>query len=333
MKGLFSTATCWAADDVLASKKRASVNLRVAAVIPTLNPGQALDALLDRLAQQNRPPDHVRIIDSQSTDGSVDRARGRGVEVVDIDRSTFNHGGAREQARLGLDADVVVYMTQDALPANADAIGELIAAFSDDTVAITYGRQLPHPGAGPFGAHTRLFNYPAASETRSLDDVAQRGIKACFASDSFCAYRANVLAAVGGFPTPIIVGEDMLVAARMLQAGHRLRYQASAQVHHSHDYTLTQDFGRYFDIGAGHAHQRWLIDAFGEPGGEGQRLILSELRYLWRNGFVHRLPEAFVRVLVRYAGYKAGRQAFRLPISVRRHLSSSPWVWAQIKTK
>jgi rhamnosyltransferase len=318
---------------VLTAGGLSSGTVRVAAVIPTLNPGRDLDGLLDSLAQQRRPPDRIRLIDSQSTDGSMKRARRCGIEVVEIDRSTFNHGGAREQARLGLNADIVVYMTQDALPANGDAIGELIAAFSDGTVAMAYGRQLPHPDAGPFGAHAREFNYPAISETRSLDDMARRGIKACFASDSFCAYRADVLAAVGGFPTPIIVGEDMLVAAKILQAGHRLRYQASAQVYHSHDYTLKQDFSRYFDIGASHAHQRWLVDAFGEPSGEGRRLVLSELRYLWRTGFVHRLPEAFVRVLVRYAGYKVGRQAFRLPMSVRRRLSGLPWVWAQLEAK
>jgi rhamnosyltransferase len=71
--------------------------------------------------------------------------------------------------------------------------------------------------------------------------------------------------AVAGFPEKLILGEDMVVAARMLQAGWSVAYVSDAQVYHSHGYTIAQEFKRYFDIGVMHQDQAWILQEFGKP--------------------------------------------------------------------
>ena len=139
--------------------------------------------------------------------------------------------------------DALIVMTQDAIPATAETFANLISELQLEPLnGVAYGRQLPHPGAGVLGAQSRHFNYPAASRTKRLDDAAQLGIKTCFSSDSFSVYRRSALSAVGGFPQDVIGSEDAYVAARMLLAGYQVRYAASAQVYHSHDYRLLEEF-------------------------------------------------------------------------------------------
>ena len=100
--------------------------------------------------------------------------RAAGFEVRTIRRQEFDHGGTRQLAADALedDADVIVFLTQDAIPADATAVASLLGAFADASVAAAYGRQLPHAGAGVAGAHARRFNYPAESRVKALGDSA-----------------------------------------------------------------------------------------------------------------------------------------------------------------
>ncbi|MHB8117027.1 MAG: glycosyltransferase [Acidithiobacillus ferrivorans] len=138
------------------------------------------------------------------------------------------------------DFDMLVYMMQDGIQASPDGLENLVSAFSDPEVGVAYGRQLPRDGASPVEAHTRLFNYLEQSNKRTLADKSKLGIKAAFTSNSFAAYRTKAVFDVGGFPSKLILGEDMVVAARMLLAGWSVAYVADAQVYHSHGYTVLQ---------------------------------------------------------------------------------------------
>jgi rhamnosyltransferase len=189
-----------------------------------------------------------------------------------------------------------------------------------------YGRQLPRPGAGPFEAHARLFNYPDRSEVRSMEDAKRLGIKACFFSDSFAAYRLDALEQVGGFPERAIVGEDVIVAAKLLKAGWKIAYVADACVYHSHDLTPLQEMRRYFDIGVFHARESWILREFGKPEGEGLRFLRSELRYLWQHA-PWRIPESFLRAALKYFGYRLGRAERWLPLGLKRWLSLQKHFW------
>ena len=304
-----------------------SQNEHIALVIPTLNAGRHLDRLVPALRSQTLQPDQFLVIDSGSRDGTPDVLAQAGATVEGIAPETFDHGGTRQMAVEMLpEAEVVIFLTQDAVPADREALANLIRPFAEPTVGVTYGRQLPQPGAGPLASHARLFNYPEQSHVRSLADVPRFGVKTAFCSNSFAAYRRRALLDAGGFPAPSVLSEDMLAVAALLEAGWTIQYVADARVHHSHDYTAAQQFRRYFDIGVLHATSWDRLVQFGTPEGEGWRFLRSEMTYLAerRPGLI---PSAMWHTLCKYAAYRLGRLQSWLPLDVKRKLSMNPRYW------
>ena len=207
--------------------------MRCALVIPTRNAGAHLDRLLPAWPRNggSRTASWWWTAAPATTRWSAS-AFGARVEV--IEPASFNHGGTRRWASQQVEADALIYLTQDAIPASPDSFANLLdELYAEADIGVAYGRQLPHPGAGLLGAQARRFNYPPESRSKRLADASELGIKTCFSSDSFSAYRSDALAAVGGFPEDVIGSEDAYVAARLLQAGYAVRYAASAEVYHS----------------------------------------------------------------------------------------------------
>lgn len=301
-----------------------------AVVIPTLNGGQRFIKLMDSIQKQVFCPQHVIVIDSSSTDGTVDVASRYRCKVLVINREDFNHGATRQMAvELSKDADILVYLTQDAVLADENALSNLLLCFKNTEVGAAYGRQLPHVNSGPIGAFARIFNYPSASRLKSLSDSEELGIKTAFISNSFAAYRRDALMAVGGFPANTILSEDTYVAAKMLLAGWKVQYCAEAKVYHSHDYDFISEFRRYFDIGVFHAREKWIRESFGRAEGEGLRYVMAEARYLWRNGYAYLLPSALLRTILKYAGYRLGMMEHLLPLAWKKHLSMNKGYWCK----
>ena len=302
--------------------------MRVALIIPTRNAGAHLDRLLPALAMQTLQPDEFLVVDSASRDDTVARFRGAGARVEVIDPSQFNHGGTRRWASEQVDADALIYLTQDAIPADAGTFANIIADLHGEAdIGVAYGRQLPHPDAGLLGAQSRRFNYPPQSRTKRMSDAPELGIKTCFSSDSFSAYRRDARVAVGGFPEDVIGSEDAYVAARMLLGGYAVRYAATAEVYHSHDYSVLEEFRRYFDIGVFYGRERWIRQAFGSAGGEGMRYVKAEMAALRAAGCLYRLPEVFLRSAMKLAGYRLGQVEMSLPSTLKRRVSMFSGYW------
>lgn len=299
----------------------------VAVIVPTFNGGTVWLDCIDTLKVQSPARNHVLVIDSGSRDGTLEAALAAGFEVIPIDKDNFDHGGTRQSAveRFGR-AEILVFLTQDAVLARSNSLENLLKVFADSSVGMAYGRQLPRREAGPIEAHARLLNYPAIGEIRSYEDRARLGLKAAFCSNSFAAYRRSALLAVGGFPSRTIHAEDMIVAARMLRMGWKIAYAADAMVHHSHKYSTIEEFRRYFDTGVLHAREAWLLDDFGKPEGEGGRFIRSELTHLVR--YAPRLiPLAAVKTVAKYAGYRLGKLERHIPKQLKVRLSMHKGFW------
>ncbi len=302
--------------------------MRTALIIPTRNAGPYLDQLLPALTRQTLQPDEFLVVDSQSTDNTVERLRAAGARVEVIAAKTFNHGGTRRWASQQVNADILIYLTQDAIPHDTLTFARIKEELlSSADIGMAYGRQLPHPQAGLLATHARHFNYPAQSRTKRLSDAAELGIKTCFSSDSFAAYRHSALLAVGGFPQDVIGSEDAYVAARLLLSGYAVRYAASACVEHSHDYHLLEEFRRYFDIGTFYGREAWIGTAFGQAGGEGKRFVLAELHALREAKALHRAPEVLLRSMLKLLGYRLGKAEKLLCPALKQRLSMFPGYW------
>jgi len=301
---------------------------RLCLIIPTYNPAPYLDRLIQSVEEQTLRPDEIVIVDSSSSDGSAERLRKWADRFISIDPATFDHGGTRRLAAAAASGDILLFLTQDALPATQDAFERLVAFLeSDPKMGAAYGRQIPYDETNLFGKHLRLFNYPETSCVKSLEDADRYGIKTPFLSDSFAAYKKEALAGVGSFGKKLIACEDLEVGARLLKAGYTIGYCAEAAVYHSHSYSVKEEFMRYFDIGVFHAEHPHIRKEFAAAEGEGGRYVRSELAYLLRHKAFWLLPHFFVRNLAKYAGYKLGLSYKKLPRSLARRLSMHKSWW------
>lgn len=284
----------------------------VSIIIPTYNAQKYLAKLLDKVKAQSIKDFELIIMDSSSQDQTVELAKQYTDKVTVIPQHEFSHGGTRTKAAKTAKGDILVYMTQDALPFDEKSLEKLTAVFEDEKVAAAYGRQLPYPNEKLFGQHLRLFNYGDESYKRTYADKETFGIKTAFLSDSFAAYRRDALEEIGWFKEDLNFGEDMHAGARLLKAGYTLAYVADAKVYHSHSYTLSQEFWRYFETGKFHQQEHWLLDEFGKPEGEGMRFVKSEWNFLIQKKRYHLLALSLVRNAVKLLGYKFGKSLYKM---------------------
>lgn len=269
----------------------------------------------------------VLVVNSSSNDGTVELAKQFGAEVLIIPRQEFNHGATRELARHHLGTDIVVMMTPDAYATSPEMLANLVAPIQSGAASVAYARQIPHKGANFFEAFPRIYNYPDRSHIRGLDDVKNYGSFLFFCSDTCAAWKNSALNEIGGFP-PVLTAEDTVATAKLLRHGHRIAYVSEAVVHHSHHYTLAQEFKRYFDTGyCRRSMQALMLGQRDEA--HGKMFVLAMLRSLWTHKpFL--LPYGAAQVLAKYAGYKIGIHGHRLPPFFRRALSSQDYFWTSV---
>ncbi|EGT0626435.1 TPA: glycosyltransferase family 2 protein [Citrobacter freundii] len=296
-------------------------------IVPTYNAGERWKEWFVALGKQTIHPSELIIIDSSSVDQTREIASEFGCKIIKIPSSEFNHGGSRNRALSHAnDTNLVVYLTQDAILDNDDALAQMIAMFHDPDVAAVCGRQIPHYDANPLAVHARKFNYSSDSQIKSHVDIKTFGIKTVFMSNSFAAYRRSVFEELGGFPEHTILAEDMFMAAKMIQAGYKVAYCAEAVVRHSHNYTPREEFQRYFDTGVFHACTPWIQRDFGGAGGEGLRFVKSEMRFLLKESPLW-IPKALLTTFAKLLGYKLGKRWQSLPLPLCRTLSMYKSYW------
>lgn len=280
----------------------------VAIVILTYNAGEKFIKCAEMISKQSANIEQVLVIDSSSKDSTVQICRDFGFTVEVINMKEFGHGRTRQYALEKVNTNIVVFMTQDALLVDDLAVENLVEYLeSDKEIGAVYGRQLPCLNTGVIGSFARINNYPDNSFINVFADRKKKGIKTAFLSDSFAAYKKDILIEIGGFPKHVTFAEDMYVAAKMLMAGYKTAYCSEAQVFHSHDYNLSEEYDRCVEIGRFHKQEQWLFDTFGKAEGEGLKFVINEARYLLANGKWYYLPIAFAHNVAKFVGYKVGK--------------------------
>ncbi len=303
----------------------------ISVIIPILRTGKELHDLLARLRRQTVRSEII-IVDSSLSDEAPVVAASFGAMLMKVKKGEFDHGGTRNLAAEEASGDIVIFLTQDALPFDDRSIENLSRPFFDDeAVGAAYGRQVPYPDASPFAAHLRLFNYPETSCLRSISDKEKFKIKTPFLSNAFSAYRKKALLEIGGFKGRMILGEDTYAGAKLLMAGYKIAYAAGAAVYHSHNYTAFQEFKRYFDIGVFHKDEEWILHEFGRAEGEGMAYVRSAAGYLVGRGEYLLLPELAIRTALKFAGYNLGRKHHKLPLSLIKKISMHRDWWVEKK--
>ncbi len=286
------------------------MSFKVGVVIPTLNASHHLKRCLSPLIKSPLNPS-LLVIDSSSSDDTVEVARELGARVEIIPQKNFNHGLTREMGRKLLDVDIVLMMTPDAYPEDETLVEKLVAPIIDGAADISYARQKPHQGASFFGAFPREFNYPNQGNIRGEEDREKYGALLYFCSDSCAAYRMEALDRIGGFSS-VLLGEDTVATAKILQNGGKIAYVAEAIVYHSHDYSLVQEFKRYFDTGLARAEYEALIKSCGSDQNRGKALVKALFRKVVKEK-PHLIPYAFLNSGAKWLGYQLGQKSKSAP--------------------
>lgn len=304
-------------------KKIRSVDI----LIPTYRPGPELTQLLRRLAEQHYPIHQVRIVNTEEGcwDPEFEKAY-PGCRVTHIAREDFDHGGTRHQMAEESQAEILIFMTQDALPADWDLVGNLVAAFDTEGVRAAYARQLARSDCSFLETYTRDFNYPSVSRVKTREDLPNLGIKTFFCSNVCAAYDRRTYLELGGFCRHTIFNEDMIFAGGLILAGYSIAYEARARVIHSHNYSGRQQFHRNFDLAVSQADHPEIFESYPSEG-EGIRLVKQTAAYACRKGRPWLLFPLFWQSACKYAGYFLGKRYRRLPGWLIARCTMSPAYW------
>ena len=302
--------------------------MSLSVIIPTLQAGQQLQRLLSSLAGQSTPPEEIIVVDSSSTDETVEIARGNGCKVHLLNRDEFRHGRTRNLGAGFAQGSCLVFITQDALPVDAIFLEELVRPLLEGQASAATARQIAYPEANPIEQFSRAFNYPEKSHVRTLHDLPRLGIKTYFFSNTASAFDRNIFESSGGFSEEVIVDEDLELCARLLHNGFAVAYQAEAKVYHSHDYSPAQLFRRYFDIGVFFSQAgSTILNAPTQS--EGTRFLIAATRRLIATHSWRWIPRLFMESGVKLIAFQLGIHHRRLPARSRRSLSGQAYFWEQ----
>lgn len=274
--------------------------------IPTLNAGSSWKSVLKRINAQTVAPVQKLVIDSGSNDGTVALAMEYGFDVSSIDPQSFTHGLVRKIAvRKMQQCDYILFLTQDVLLAE-DSCEKLVQVLMRDSkVAIAYGRQIsPKNTANILEIKEREVNYPSVSRKQSLANKKELGIKVAFNSDAFSMYNCEAVKQIGDFPEQVEFAEDIYMAAKAVDNGYSVYYCAQSVAYHSNHLGIRGLFKRYQHIGQFHKENAWIQKKFGNNEGDGVKLVLEEIKFLFERHLWYLIPYSIFRNGVKYLGYK-----------------------------
>ena len=328
---------------------------KVDVIIPVYKPGDEFKNTLKRLVKQTVAINKLILIQTVPDDfaGEIlkvnfdvdfdeDSKSNKNFHVPElvihaVNQSEFDHGKTRNFGASYSDADYILFMTQDAIPADKHLIENLLKTFdgasdgdSSSRIngsgkvinAISYARQLPRKEADIVEELTRLHNYPKESRVKTAADLENMGIKTYFCSDVCAMYDKKIFDELDGFVYPTIFNEDMIMASKVMDEGYSVTYAADAKVIHSHSYTCMQQLRRNFDLGISQKMYSEVFDRVSsekEGAGYAKKVVFT----LLKKGLVFKAFYFCMQCGFKLVGYTLGKNYDRLPKPLILSLTSN----------
>lgn len=206
--------------------------VKASLVIRTLNEARYLSDLLQAVARQQLCGVTMEtvVIDSGSSDGTLDIARKHGCMLTHIRREEFSFGRSLNRGCDCATGDILVFISGHCVPTDELWLQRLCQPIIDGTVQYTYGRQIGGPQSR--FSECRIFEkyYPMQSR------LPQQGF---FCNNANSALSRNAWER-HRFDEDLTGLEDMELGKRLVAAGGKVGYVAEACVYHHHHETWAQ---------------------------------------------------------------------------------------------
>ena len=288
----------------------------ISVVIPTLNAGRAFGTVLHRIMGQGCQPAEILCADGGSSDGTrhiisqFPLAR-----LVEIEAAP---GPATWNRAIGeATGEIVVFLSQDAVPADGDWLSRLTTPFEDRSVAGVYGRQEAPIGGDPihaFRLHQRFCHEAHIRRIRIGDQVRYKSLPFSIENG---AIRRSVWRGIH-FNEHLPLGADRVWARQAVLASCSIAYAPQAVVIRQSTSTLTATYRLALLTGYTDAQ-------FGDGGGTlwpDSRHFTRRAAWALLKGFAWgRLPYLALEDAVQRYAYRLGRRLDRISPAVRRRIA------------
>lgn len=205
--------------------------------------------------QKTRNSVEIIVIDSGSKDGTVEFVKKqKDIRLHEIPNSEFGHGKTRQLGAELAQGDFVVFLTQDATPANDLWLQELVDNFMDADVVGVCSRVIPRESAcllkkievnNDLSGRTKkiVAKIEDKNEFDKLSFSEKRAQYYFFNDVSSCVRRSYAIEK----PFPDVpFAEDVEFAKIALRNGKKIVFEPSSVVCHSHDYAMKQTYKRNY---------------------------------------------------------------------------------------
>ena len=228
--------------------------IEVSIAIATYNGGEDFIECLQMVFEQKvKFPFEVIVIDSGSTDGTLDFLKGYPIRLKQISPKEFNHGLTRNMGIELAQGRFVVLITQDAIPADRYWLENILENFQDELVAGVYCRQIPREDADVL-TKRQLNNWLTGKQSRAINFIENweaynilepmKKLMLCTFDDVCSCIRKSVWEKIPYAET--YFAEDLEWGKKAIEAGYKIVYEPRAAVIHSHDRSVIYEYKRTY---------------------------------------------------------------------------------------
>jgi len=220
----------------------------ISIIILSKNAGVSFATLLQRLSSQKLAGSYeIIVLDSGSTDSTLEIAHSFPTKITRIKPEEFHHGRTRNLGAELASGRILVYITQDALPLYDNWLQKLTEDLNDPRVAMVVGRQIPWPDTKPPEKFFYSYYFPehkievvSGAPDYYRDNMFISNVNSAIKKDVWQQFK---------FSEKVVLAEDKEFARRALLAGWKIVYRPDAVVYHAHDFSLRSIFQRSLDAG------------------------------------------------------------------------------------